>query len=183
MPITNPAQLKFIAEAIRPAADRIIGMYNVLLVLYQEWQDASVRDKLLLWNKIQPVANILWTMYTDSFRLEKPWKWIFSKAITDGEDDIVDGHSRPIKSKHIYQCIEMIIYLQGQFAANNDTLAKSVFIVANYNGEPADSSDLIIFMNGIGSLTVYLDDEVNGNTRRILCRETAVNPNLFDGSN
>ena len=72
MAITNPAQLKFVAEGIRPAADKLIGGYDSCLLMVQAWGDADDAGKLALWPGMKKLCDFLGDAYIDADRLSKP---------------------------------------------------------------------------------------------------------------
>jgi len=182
MPINDPSLLKFIAEGVRPAADRIIGSYDKALPLIVDWDDTLPVNQPAMWDRIKPVALLLWEFYASSRKLSLPWQWSVSAGIPDTDEDVSDGHNRPIKGKHCHRVLEVVQRLPAAFEQNNAALAKAVFTVASYTAQPADAVALGGVMAGLKALVTYLDDDGNASERRIRCRETSVNPNLFDGA-
>ena len=179
MAITDPGQLKYVAEAIRPAADRIIGSYDKALPLIVDWDDTLAADRPKLWDRIKPVAAAMWGFYGDARRVTDPWDWLLSPAFPDDSTPIEDGHPKPIQCLHVNRVMDVVIQLPLSFQNTSGAIGKAFFTVSNYTVEPADAVALTVVMDGIKALVSYLDDAGNANERRIRCRETSVNPNLF----
>lgn len=177
--ITDSGQLKFVAEGIRPAADRIIGGYDYALPLLAAWDDANDSGRLLMWEAVNRMANVLWKAFIESGYLIYPWDDILSRGFPDDETDIDDSHSKPIKSKHVHRVVEGVRQIGIIANATEGQWRKVLFVVKSYTSQPANTIVLVGVIAGLKSLVAYLDDDANSNDRRKRIRETATNPNLF----
>jgi len=178
MAITDPGQLKFVAEGIRPAADRIIGGYDSALPLISAWDDADDATKLTLWESVSQMATVVWSAFIDSDALVYPWDDLLGITFPDDATDIDDNHSKPITSAHVHRVVECVRHVATIANDNSGAWRKALFAVKSYTATPADIVALTGFIAGLKALVSYIDDDANDNNRRKRTRETAVNPNL-----
>jgi len=179
MAISDPGQLKFVAEGIRPAADRIIGGYDSASLLIAAWDDATDVGRLALWDSVKKMASVVWSAFIESDSLVYPWDDILGATFPDDATEIADDHQKPVESHHIHRVVEAVRQL-GVIANSNDgSWRKAMFVVKSYIEVPADIAGMTGFLNGLKTLVAYINDDGNANERRKRIRQVAVNPQLF----
>ena len=185
MAITDPSLLTFVAEGIRPAADKIIGGYESATLILQAWNDADDAGKGALWRQIKALSQMVWDAWIDADRISKPWEWSLSAMFPNDSTQITDGHSRPITSEHVNSVADTVAQFRDIFSANDEALAKAVLSVAGYSAMPSSGLDgggetipdltaMSAVVSGAQAYVTYID----AHGRRARIRDVAVNPQL-----
>ena len=178
MAITDPQLLRFVAEGIRPAADRIIGGYDSATTLVLAWDDSQ--NQLELWPAVQQMSVSLWASLIDTDKILYPWDWTLGVSFPWAATPIDDGHSRPIESQHCHRVVECVRQVQTIALDASEAWGRAIYSTSLYGSEPADTAEMVAVITGLRQVIEYIDDAGNNSNRRIKVRAAAVNPSLYE---